>query len=43
MNKQDLIEKYKNLEGVWNANGADIRVLTNIHCLNGRKMMVAWL
>lgn len=24
MNKQDLIEKYKNLEGVWNANGAEI-------------------
>ena len=24
MNKQELIEKYKNLEGVWNANGAEI-------------------
>ena len=24
MNKQDLIEKYKNLEGVWDANGAEI-------------------
>ena len=24
MNKQDLIEKYKNLEGVWNANGAEV-------------------
>ena len=24
MNKEDLIKKYKNLEGVWNANGAEI-------------------
>lgn len=24
MNKQDLIEKYKNLEGVWTANGAEV-------------------
>lgn len=24
MNKQELIEKYKSLEGVWNANGAEI-------------------
>lgn len=24
MNKEDLIKKYENLEGVWNANGAEI-------------------
>lgn len=24
MNKKDLIQKYENLEGVWNANGAEI-------------------
>lgn len=24
MNKEDLIQKYESLEGVWNANGAEI-------------------
>ncbi|HGR9538742.1 TPA: DUF1642 domain-containing protein, partial [Streptococcus pneumoniae] len=24
MNKQELIEKYKKLEGVWNAEGAEL-------------------
>ena len=26
MNKEDLIQKYESLEGVWNANGAEIAV-----------------
>lgn len=40
MNKQDLIEKYKNLEGVWNANGAEIArqcFLRDLEQLRGRE------
>lgn len=28
MNKQELIEKYKKLEGVWNAEGAELARLS---------------
>lgn len=46
MNKQDLIEKYKNLEGVWNANGAEIarqcflRDLEQLNEINTKKVTV---
>lgn len=46
MNKQELIEKYEKLEGVWNANGAEIarqcflRDLKQLNAIDTKKVTV---